>query len=274
MRLVAVRYLQQPLLYLSAARHRQLFNIRPYVHPVAMLLLSSMVQKVVHSSAGTGSVINQATGTITALRNMPGTYTVKYTISDASAPCSGFETSTTVSITKATSAAIKYEPANFCNAATASAVDVILTGDKEKLRSFSIQPSNGLKIDPLTGKVIPAGANPGIYSHLHHKCFRRMLFVCNINNSICQQHANGWHSISTDMFVRWRCCGYYPWYKSTKGGTFNAGTGLVIDPTTGTTIIPSSSTPGTYTVNIASSPPCSGIETSADVIITKAPLLL
>ena len=136
--------------------------------------------------------------------------------------------------------------------------------------SFSIQPSNGLKIDPVTGKVIPAGANTGTYNHLHHKCFRRMLFVCNINKLIGQQKPTA--SIqyppicSSDGDIIADISG-------TKGGTFSAVLGFSIDRLTGT-IIPSSSTPGTYTVKYTVAPSLRlvlGFDTSVHVTITKAP---
>lgn len=217
-------------------------------------------------SSGSGLVINQATGAITASASTPGTYTVKYTI-NPSPPCPGSGASTTVTITKAPSAAIKYEPSNFCNTATAPAVDVILTGDKGG--SFSIQPA-GLTIDPATGKLSPAGAATGNYT---------ITYTINASGGCSQFTTATTVSVSNTPMADIQ---YPPICSSdgnvaaiingTKGGTFSAGAGLVIDQTAGI-ITPSASIPGNYTVKyvIAPSPPCPGFETSANVMITKAP---
>ncbi len=116
-------------------------------------------------SSDAGLVIDKTTGVISPATSTVGTHAVKYSIASASDPCPGFETSTNVTITKAPSAAIKYDPSSLCNTSGAPDVDVSFTGDKGGI--FSILPSTGLNIDAVTGKLSPAGATPNNYTIIY-----------------------------------------------------------------------------------------------------------
>ncbi|MFT3933604.1 MAG: PKD domain-containing protein [Chitinophagaceae bacterium] len=70
-------------------------------------------------SAGSGLSINPTTGAINPSLSTPGVYTVKYTIA-ASAPCPGFETSTTVQIDDSPVLSFANPSQSICSGGTAS----------------------------------------------------------------------------------------------------------------------------------------------------------
>ncbi|SFM61333.1 C-terminal domain of CHU protein family protein [Chitinophaga sp. YR627] len=226
-------------------------------------------------SSTTGLSLSASTGAITPGTSTPGTYTVTYTI-PPSPPCAGFSTSTRVTITRAPAATISYQPAVLCNVSSGTPnppVTPVITGNTGG--TFSITPATGLTINPGTGTITPAGATPGIYtiSYTVNGTGGCALFstsatvTVNSTPAATIRYANSPYcgSTSTPQTVT---------FSGTPGGTFSAGTGLSINPTTGA-IDPSQSTPGNYTVQyaIAAAPPCPGFNTTASVTITEQPVI-
>ena len=222
-------------------------------------------------SSSTGLSIDAATGIITPATSTPGSYTVTYTIA-ASSPCPGFTTTATVTVSQAPLAAISYSSTVLCNVANTTAtpnppVPVTQTGTTGG--TYSVTPA-GLKIDPVTGAIDPAGATPGNYT---------------IRYSIAAAGGCGAYSVTTTVSVNGTpsaiisypplCTADAPaavTITGSQGGVYSSTTGLSINAATGV-ITPATSTPGTYTVTytIAASPPCPGFTTTATLKIDQAP---
>lgn len=220
-------------------------------------------------SATTGLTLNAGTGAITPATSTPGTYTVTYTIA-AAAPCPGFQTTASVTITKAPAATISYTPATLCNTTGSAAVNVTRNGDAGG--SYSISPA-GLSIDPSTGTLHPAGATPGNYT---------VRYTLTGSGGCANVTATTTVNVSgtptaTISYAGSPYCGDISTPQpvtqtGTTGGTYTSTTGLGINAATGA-ITPSASTPGNYTVTytIAAAPPCPGFQTTTAVTITRPP---
>ncbi|MBS1564072.1 MAG: gliding motility-associated C-terminal domain-containing protein, partial [Bacteroidetes bacterium] len=219
-----------------------------------------------------GLAIDANTGMITPANSTPGTYTVTYDI-PASSPCPGFTTTTNVTITKAPAAAISYANPALCNVKDDPAtpnppVPVIFTGTAGG--AFSITPSTGLKIDPVTGTLDPSSATPGNYT------IRYTVAGTGSCASFSTTTAVTVSASPTATISYPALCSNNPPAAVTRtgnpGGVYTSTTGLSIDPATGT-ITPATSTPGTYKVvyTIAPNAPCPGFSTSVNVVITQAP---
>ncbi|ASZ12627.1 gliding motility-associated C-terminal domain-containing protein [Chitinophaga pendula] len=218
-------------------------------------------------SSTPGLSIDPATGTITPRTSTPGTYTVKYTIA-ASAPCPGFTTDATVTITKAPEAGIAYQPAVLCNASPNINPPVTITQTGVSGGIYSVTPA-GLTINPTTGEIDPAGAPPAVYTIAYTVkgtggC-ANVTATTTITITATPIASISYPAICTaDALTLVNITG-------TRGGVFSSTSGLTIDPATGT-ITPGTSTPGTYTVTykIAANPPCKEFETTTTVTVTKA----
>ncbi|WP_349318365.1 PKD domain-containing protein [Chitinophaga sp. MM2321] len=224
-----------------------------------------------------GLIIDQATGTITPGTSTPGTYTVTYTIA-AAPPCDGFITHTNVTVSKAPSASITYQPASLCNVVNTVStpnlpVPVIHTGTGNG--SYSITPVTGLSINTITGEINPSGATAGVYTI---KYTIPGAGGCANYSTTTTVSVNS-TPVATITYPGSPYCGgntaAQPVSLSgTPGGTFSAGQGLSVNAATGE-INPGLSTPGVYTVTytIAAVSPCPGYVTTTDVEITESPVL-
>lgn len=222
-------------------------------------------------TAAAGLSINPSTGTISPANSTPGTYTVTYTIA-AAPPCTGFITTTSVTVTKAPAATIAYHPANLCNAVNTPAtpnlpVAVTFTGTTGGV--YSIAPA-GLPINPATGVIDPSGATAGTYTIKYTVAGAGGCADYNTTTTVVvsstPEATIAYGAIcSADATAAVNLTG-------ATGGKFSSTTGLSIDPLTGT-ITPATSVPGIYTVTytIAPATPCPGFSTTTAVTITKAP---
>ena len=219
-----------------------------------------------------GLTIDHSTGTITPGTSTPGTYTVTYTIA-AAPPCGGFSTTADVTVSKAPSASIVYQPGSLCNAVNTPAkpnppVAVTFTGTTDGM--YTVSPV-GLPIDPVTGEINPSGATAGIYTikytiHGAGGCVDyNTITTVTINSAPSATIA--YNPICTADAAATVILG------GTPGGSFSSTAGLSIDPSTGT-ITPAASTPGTYAVTYTILPaaPCPGFIITTAVTVTQAPL--
>jgi gliding motility-associated-like protein len=163
------------------------------------------------------------------------------------------------------SATLSYNGSPFCASITTPQNVNLVTNASG---NFSVIPA-GLSIDPITGAIIPSSSAAGIYtvSYTMPGCpsVVATTTVGITNNPTATIAYSGPFSttITSPQAVA---------LTGSIGGSFSATpSGLTIDALTGA-IIPSSSTPGTYTVtyNVAASPPCSAFSTTASVTITAA----
>ncbi len=235
--------------------------------PIAVLITGTMGGTF---SSSAGLTINQATGTIIPATSTPGNYTVTYTIPTAG-PCPGFVTKTDITITKAPTAAITYNPAVLCNVntpATNPPVAVTLTGTPGGI--YTISPASGLPIDN-NGTITPAGASPATYTITYKIPGSGGCADFSTTTSVTINPASN-AVISYPLM----CTSNGPiavQLTGTQGGTYSSSSaGLTINATTGT-ITPATSTPGNYTITytIPTTGPCPAFTTNTQVTIVKAP---
>ncbi|NII25928.1 PKD domain-containing protein [Pseudoflavitalea sp. X16] len=225
----------------------------------------------------TGLTIAPATGMITPSTSTPGTYTVTYTVPPA-APCPGFVTTTTVTITLAPVATIAYTPATLCNVVnTANTPNppVVVQHTGTPGGGYSISPSTGLPINAATGEINPSGATAGTYTI---KYTIAGTGGCSMYTATTVVTVNSAPTATIHYQSSPYCGGTnVPQQVSlsgTLGGVFSSSQGLSINSATGA-INPALSIPGTYTVTytIAASPPCPGYVATASVQVNESPVL-
>lgn len=227
-----------------------------------------------YTATPAGLSINPATGAINTQQSTPGTYDVTYTIAP-SAPCPGFDTKTTVTITQAPSAAISY-PSPLCNVANTPLtpnhpVAVTQTGTTGGI--YSIIPATGLSIDANSGTIIPSNATAGTYTITYTI---PAAGGCPAFTTSATVVVNGTPTATISYPGSPYCNGITQLQPvmatGNTGGIFTSTSGLAVNPVTGA-INPSLSTPGTYTVTYTIAPlaSCYAFSTSASVTITEAP---
>jgi|GEM_PF-2509195 len=243
---------------------------------------AGMAVKLTGSPGGTysstpGLSLNATTGLITPSLSQPGSYTVTYTI-PPSAPCPGFVTTTSLTITQAPSAAISYPAPILCNVLSSPTtpnppVAVIQTGNGGG--TYTIAPATGLPINPTTGELNPSGATPGTYT-IQYRVAGSGACTSFMTTTTVTVNATPVAAIQYTGAPYCRATGspQSVLLSGSTGGLFSADARLSINTTTGA-INPSLSQPGTYTVTytIAPSPPCPGYTTTTKVEIDDYPVL-
>lgn len=171
--------------------------------------------------------------------------------------------STSCCLSSTPTASIAYTGSPYCNSIT-QIQNVNLTTNASGL--FSVTPS-GLSIDPATGAVDPSTSLPGIYTVVFtmpgcpNVTVSAQIEIVGASSAVISYA--GPFSTSTTIAQQVTLTG-------TSGGTFSAiPAGLSLDANSGS-IIPSSSTPGTYTVTytLTGVPPCANFTTTATVVVT------
>ena len=219
-------------------------------------------------SSTVGLSINTTTGAITPSTSTAGTYTVNYT-SSASGGCSTVLSTTQVTITALPTATISYIGNPFCKSVTTGQL-ASLTGSGTYIGG-SYSSSTGLTLNSSTGAIIPSTSTTGTYTvtyttPLSAGCqisTTRQIAITAVPTAIISYSGSPFcQSISTSQSLTLSGTGAY------TGGTFSSTSGLSINSSTGA-ILPSSSTPGTYTVTYTTpaSGGCATISTTTQVTI-------
>lgn len=214
------------------------------------------------AAAPAGLVLNARTGAVNVAASAVGTYTITYTVGgDCPATFSRPFT-----ITTAASAAFAYPAGALCAGSGAAVLPTLGTG--ASAGSFSTR--TGLALQATTGAINPAASTAGTYV---------------VTNSVAA--ANGCAAVTSTATVvispATSAAFSYgaaalcqssavaaPSIVGTAGGTFAAGSGLMLDAATGI-ITPGTSTAGTYTVTYSVAGPCPSSSTQTVTIVT-APL--
>ncbi len=226
-------------------------------------------------SAPVGLSINTTTGSITPSTSTPGTYTVTYTIA-AAGGCSVVTATTSVTVTPLPTASIVYSGSPYCNTLTTLQA-VTLTGTNAYTGgTYSALPT-GLSLNTLTGAIIPSTSTPGNYTVTYTIAAAGGCSVITATTgvtitplptaTISYSGTPFCNTITTAQAVTLSGTNAY------TGGTYTAlPSGLSINSSTGA-IIPSSSTPGTYTVSytINAAAGCAVVTATTNVIITPLP---
>jgi hypothetical protein len=223
----------------------------------------------IYAVTPTGLSINTSTGAVLPSTSTPNSYTISYTLAAASG-CPAVSANTTLVITPIPAAAISYTGAPFC-ASLGSAQSVTQTGTSGG--TYSAAPS-GLSINSTTGAIIPSTSTPGTYTVTYtiaasggcsaFSTTSTVTITAVPNASISYAGTPFCASLTTAQSIT---------QTGTVGGAYSASpSGLSINASTGA-IIPSTSTPGTYTVTytVAAAGGCSVFSTTTSVVITAVP---
>ncbi|MDO7853364.1 beta strand repeat-containing protein [Hymenobacter convexus] len=219
-------------------------------------------------SSTTGLSLNATTGAIALASSTPGTYTITNTVAAANG-CAAVTSTANVTITAAPTAGFSYPATAICAGSSATLSPTMATG--ATVGTFSLPTATGLSVNPNGVVTVGATAAAGTYT---------------VTNTVAA--ANGCAQVtSTATFTvapqttatfTYPAATYCvsgttsptPTITGTAGGTFSAGTGLTINPTTGVVAL-SSSTPGTYTVTYTVAGNCGS--SSTQTLSISAPLV-
>ncbi len=216
-------------------------------------------------SSTAGLTLDANTGAIIPSSSTPGTYTVTYTVA-AAGGCASISTTASVTITAQPTASISYSGTPFCTNGTTGSVT--LTGTT----GGSYSSTSGLTLDANTGDIDPTTSTPGTYTVTYTIAASAGCGAVTATTSVTVNTA----PIATISYATPFCTGttaaQNPTLTGTSGGSYSSTAGLTLDANTGA-IIPSSSTPGTYTVTytVAAAGGCASINTTASVTITAQP---
>ena len=222
-------------------------------------------------SAPTGLSINTSTGAITPSTSTVGTYTVTYSV-PASGGCAAISTSTSVTITQLPTASISYSGSPYCKSLTASQA-VSQTGTTGG--TYSATPA-GLSISSTTGAITPSTSTAGTYTVTYTIASAggcnavtatATVVITAVPNPAISYAQPFCNSVTTAQSVT---------LTGTTGGSYSytgpVGSTLSLNTTNGD-IVPSTSTPGTYTVTytVAAAAGCAAVPVTAIVTITQVP---
>lgn len=223
----------------------------------------------VYGSSPVGLSLNTNSGAVLPSASSPGVYNINYTI-PASNSCPSVTSSTTITITLRPTATISYSGSSFCRAISTPQT-VIKTGTTGG--TYSSIPA-GLSINASNGAITPSVSNIGNYtvSYTIPAANGCASFVTQTNVSIVAAPS------ATITYLGSPFCKSNSTLQAvtrtgTTGGTYSSTpAGLIINSTTGS-ILPSSSTAGTYTViyTIPSTSNCPAVSVNTTVTITAVP---
>lgn len=197
-----------------------------------------------------GLTLNTTTGAINPSTSSPGTYVVSYAIPQSNL-CTPIPATATVTITAVPTASISYSGSPYCSTISSSrSVNFSGTGAAGG-GVYSATPA-GLSINPSTGDITPSTSSGGTYTVTYTVpasggCAAfpvtttvKIIFVptATINYSA----AAFCTSVNTAQAVIISGTGTY------TGGVYSSTSGLSLNTSTGD-IVPSTSTPGTYTIS-------------------------
>jgi gliding motility-associated-like protein len=222
-----------------------------------------------------GLSINPTTGAINPSLSTAGTYTITY-VPTSTGVCAITPTPTTVTITAAPTASISYAGTPYCTSITTSQ-SVTITGTNAFTGgTYSASPS-GLTLDASTGAIVPSTSTPNTYTVTYTipasaGCaavpVTTTVTITGIPTaSISYAGTPYCTSITTSQAVTITGTNAF------TGGTYSASpSGLTLDASTGA-IVPSTSTPNTYTVTytIPASAGCAAVPVTTTVTITSLP---
>jgi gliding motility-associated-like protein len=219
-------------------------------------------------SAGAGLSINSSSGGITPSLSTPGTYTVTY-VTPSSGGCATVTSTASVTITALPTASISYATP-FCTSLT-TPQNVNLTGSSGGAYSAGA----GLSINSSTGAITPSASTPGTYTVTYTIPAASGCATVTVTASVTItavptasiSYAGPFCTSTTaSQSVNLTGTGLY------TGGGYTSAAGLTMDASTGS-IIPSTSTPGTYTVTytIPAGNGCASSTVTASVVINSVP---
>ncbi|HUX95815.1 MAG TPA: HYR domain-containing protein, partial [Bacteroidales bacterium] len=224
------------------------------------------------SAAPAGLTIDPSTGSIIPSSSAAGAYIVTYTI-PAGGGCSAVMATAPVTITAAPTASINYVGAPFCSSASGTRA-VTLTGTGAYTGGNYSEPTGNLTLNTSNGDITPSTSLPGTYTVTYTSpsaggcapvtATTSVTITALPVASISYAGAPFCTTVTTPQPVT---------ITGTTGGTFSAlPAGLSLNTTTGE-IVPSTSTPATFTVTytIAAAGGCSQVTATTNVTITELP---
>jgi gliding motility-associated-like protein len=239
--------------------------------PFCSDLTSVQNAEIIGSSGGTysassGLTIDSNTGEFTPSSNMPGSYTITYTIPAANG-CPVVTANTIIDITQLPAASISYgQP--FC-ISEVNAQNVSLTGNTGG--SFYADVA-GLEIDSITGDIIPGLSSAGSYTVTYMiDSMNGCAAVYSTTSVTINEMPTAAISYSGSPFCTNNSTSQSVNISGSTGEYFTSSTGLQIDSLTGA-INPSLCSEGTYNVAyiIPASGGCAEVVVNTNVTIVKS----
>lgn len=210
-----------------------------------------------------GLVIEPSTGVVDLGASIPGTYTVTYNV-PAFGGCDAYSNTATIAITEAPQATISYGGTPFCTTVANAAVTFSGTTGG----TYSASPS-GLVIDPSTGTITPSASSGGTYTITYSMAGGNGCAPQTATSAVTiTQTPNAVISYDGSPYIIGGGAATVTLGGVPATGTYSSTAGLVINSTTGTVDL-TSSTPGTYTVTytVAATGGCALYTTDAAIVI-------
>ena len=219
-------------------------------------------------TAASGLSINASTGAINPSLSTPGTYTVTYSLA-AGGGCAALNATTSVTVTASPSATISYSGTPFCSSLT-SGQSATFSGTI----GGTYTSSTGLTLNASTGSITPSTSTAGTYTVTYTvaaaggcSAFSTSTPITITSLPLASISYTGTpfcSSLITPQTVS---------FTGVTGGSYSvAPSGLNLNAANGS-IVPSTSTPGTYTVSytIPAIAGCPARPVTSSVTITQAP---
>ncbi|SIT06427.1 gliding motility-associated C-terminal domain-containing protein [Filimonas lacunae] len=195
-----------------------------------------------YTATPAGLVLNSGTGSISLKASTAGTYHITYSYTDNDTHCNG-TASTDVVINALPTATISYSAASFCAKDT-----TVVTVTQSGVTSGSFSAPSGLVVNATRGTINLAASTPGTYRVLYTftnsttGCFDTTGATVTVKAMPTASIAYGANSYYTQGTAAVTIT-----QSGVSSGSFSAGTGLVVDATTGMLNL-AGSTAGTYRV--------------------------
>ncbi|WP_026703868.1 T9SS type B sorting domain-containing protein [Flavobacterium soli] len=235
------------------------------VNPLPTFLNNGIAGNFTATPAGLS--INPTTGEINLASSAAGIYTITNTL-DSNGACNPSPSTFVLTIAAQKEASFTYDSTEYCNDGTTAPI----FGANAEAGTFTVAPTTGLDINPTTGQINLTNSTLGVYVITNTiaatgGCLEDVAeFTITVTESTTATIAyNDPFCLSLSEVQNVILTG-------NATGTFSSTpVGLSLNATTGA-ITPSTSTPGTYTVNyfVAAQGSCDEINASATVTILAA----
>lgn len=219
-------------------------------------------------SAPTGLSINAISGAINPSSSTPGTYTVTYSLA-AGGGCAALNATTSVTITAVPSASISYAGSPFCSSLT-SGQPATFSGTT----GGAFTSTTGLTINASTGSITPSSSTAGSYTVTYSVSAAGGCSAFSTTTPITiTALPNATISYVSSPYCTSLISPQTVSFTGVTGGFYSATpAGLNLSTANGS-VVPSTSTPGTYTVSytIPAIAGCPARPVTSSVTITQAP---
>ena len=222
-----------------------------------------------YTASPAGLSINSTSGQIVPSTSTPGTYLVAYNIV-AAGGCAAYSTSASVIVTALPVATIGYASSTYCISMTTAQ-----SASKTGTPTGAFSAPTGLTINSSTGEITPSSSTEGTYLVTYSIAAAAGCASVTTSTTVTiNALPAATISYTGAPFCNTLSAGQSVTFAGSIGGAYSATpAGISINSSTGQ-IIPSTSTPGVYTIayNIPAGGGCPAYATSTSVKVTALPV--